>query len=111
MVGASQFGLSWPREKLIERVKSTRAKVVYIRHVHSLSDNRVAAAPQAFHNNGFTPFAGVHGTGCPPRKCSYDGPAQSVAIIIDLAKNSPRTGTQDSGPKRFFIELVLIARK
>ena len=104
--------MSRPRKKLKERFKSANAKVDYVSHISVfLSDDPVATTTQALHDNSFTPFTGVNGTSRTACKRTYDGPAQSIAIVIDLTKNRTGTCAQDSGPTCFPIELALITRE
>lgn len=74
-----------------------------------LSNNPVAAATQAFDNNGFSPLTGIDGTCGSSGKCADNGTAKSIALIINFAQNSAGPGTQDDSAEGFLIKLVLVA--
>ncbi|KMW59661.1 hypothetical protein AIOL_004643 [Candidatus Rhodobacter oscarellae] len=71
----------------------------------------MAAAAQAFDDNGFPPFAGIDGSSRASGECAENGTAKSVALIINLAQNSAGPGSQCSSADGCLIKLALVARQ
>lgn len=73
------------------------------------SDHSVPAPAQAFHDDGFPPFACIDGAGDTAHERAGDGAARRVRIVIGGAQQRTGTGTEDSRSGGFLIELALIA--
>lgn len=72
-------------------------------------DDAVPAPAQAFHDDGFPPFACIDGAGDTARERACDGAARSIRIVIGSPQQRTGSGTEDNRSGGFLIELALIA--
>lgn len=69
----------------------------------------MAAATQAFDNDGFPPLTGIDGTSSASSKRADNRTTKRVAFVVNFAQNSPRTSSQRGCRKSFLIKLALVA--
>ncbi|MCE8546028.1 hypothetical protein KBY25_09350 [Ruegeria pomeroyi] len=70
----------------------------------------MAAAPQAFDDDGLAPLVHIHAAGDPACKGTSDGATKRIAAV-SLSEDRTGTSTKHSRSKAFLIELVLVAGK
>jgi hypothetical protein len=93
-----------------ERIEAVAAISQDVMHCGSSSaDDAVAAATQAFENDSLAPFARIEGSGHATRQRTGDGAFESIAVIVEFAKQCPGTRAHHGRSGSFLIELPLVA--
>lgn len=97
-----------PCQKSVQHVEPTRAEVSTVRHRVPLTDDAVAAAPQAFDDDRLAPFCDINRAG----QAARERPRQRAAkrlFAVGFRQNGARTGTEQGRGDTLPVELVLIA--
>ena len=69
----------------------------------------MAAATQAFENDGLAPFARIDCAGHTTSQGTGHGATKRIAVVVEFAKQCTGTGAQYRRPGGFLIELPLVA--